>query len=93
MRDGATLVEAFAESRSLTPLAREMLAVGEESGDLEGHLKKASEYHMDQATQAVKVATTVGIQVVIVCVLGYVGYLIISFYMRLYGGMLDGLGI
>lgn len=93
IRDGATLVDAFASSKTLTPLAREMLAVGEESGDLEQHLKKASEYHMDQASQAVKIATTVGIQFVVLAVLCFVGYLIISFYARLYGGMLDGLGI
>ncbi len=90
---GATLVQAFAPCRSLTPTAREMLAVGEESGQLDVSLRKVSEYHLAEANHAVKVATTVlGIAILVAMAL-LVGYIIISFYAKLYGSMFEQLNV
>ncbi|MDZ4858371.1 MAG: type II secretion system F family protein [Candidatus Hydrogenedentes bacterium] len=93
VRDGQTLVEAFSESRLLTPTAREMLYVGEESGSLDQTLRKVSEYHLAEATHAVQVATKILGVLIALIVGGLVGYIIITFYSRLYGGMLDDLGV
>jgi len=93
VKEGGTLAEAFAGSRCLTRMAREMLHVGEESGDLERQLHKVAEYHMNEASHAVNIAAKVfGVAIVLVvaCVVGYV---VISFYARLYGGMFDALGV
>jgi type IV pilus assembly protein PilC len=93
VRDGETLVEAFAESRYLTPTAREMMLVGEQSGDLEGQLRKVSEYHLEEATHAVGIATTVlGVFIVLAIAL-LIGYIVITFWVNFYGGMMDDLGI
>lgn len=89
--DGATLVEAFAPVRIMTPTAREMLLVGEQSGNLDGALMKVSEYHLAEANQAVKVASTVMGVLILVGIAALVGALIITFYSRLYGGMLDSI--
>lgn len=89
--EGATLVQAFSGSRSLTPMAREMLRVGEESGNLEASLQKVSEYHLAEATEAVKRAAVV-LGVVVFLMVGIsVGYCIIMFYQNLYGNMLGDL--
>ena len=93
VREGASLVEAFAGSRYMTPLAREMLAVGEESGRLDDHLKKAAEYHLNEANHAVRVATTAFTMFIMMCVFAVVGGIVIYFWTNLYGGMLDGMGI
>jgi len=93
VKDGATLVEAFAGSRYMTPLAREMLAVGEESGRLDFQLKKAAEYHLKEANHSVKVAMTVFTTLMMVAIFALIGGIIIYFYVKLYGGMLDGLGV
>ena len=93
IRDGSTLVEAFAHTKCLTPLAREMLLVGEQSGNLEGSLKKVSEYHLQEATQAVTMATKFFTVVLLLGMAGLVGYLIITFWTKFYGSMLDGLGV
>lgn len=93
IKEGATLVEAFAPSKYMTRMAREMLSVAEESGRLDHHLKKASDYHLKEANQAVRVSLTVFTTLLGLLVVGVVGAVIIMFYVNLYGGMMDALGI
>jgi type IV pilus assembly protein PilC len=93
VKQGGTLVEAFAASHYMTPMAREMLAVAEESGQMDLHLKKCADYHLKEANQAVRVATTVFTTLLMVGVFAAVGGVIIMFYVNLYGGMFDALGI
>ena len=93
VRQGATLAEAFRGSRYLSSNAREMIEVGEASGKLEVSLRKASDYHFNEASAAVQVMTKVGFVLLLLLVAGVIGYVIISFYMRLYGGLFNELGI
>ncbi len=86
---GKTLVEAFSSSRTLTPVAREMLLVGEQSGELEVSLLKVSQYHHEEATHAIKRAVTVMGVVVMLIVACIIGYFIISFYSQLYSNILN----
>lgn len=93
VKEGASLSEAFAGTQCLTRMAREMLVVGEQSGNLEGALHKVADYHLSEATHAVGVTASV-LNVLIVCVVGLViGYVVVSFWTQFYGGMMDGLGI
>ena len=93
VQNGATLVEAFSSSKFLSPQAREMLLVGEQSGKLEDSLQKASEYNMNEAVHAVNVASRIGEVLIILGVCCAVGFVIISFYSNYYGRMFDELGI
>ena len=87
VRDGGTLVQAFAGSRYLTSTAREMLLVGEESGNLEDQLRKVSDYHLEEANTATTIAIRIlGISIVIAIAL-LIGYLIITFWTSYYGAM------
>ena len=90
---GMTLDEAFAGSRFLTPTAREMIIIGEQSGNLDVALRKVSDYHMSEATHAVKVATTVFSTLLVLAVAMLIGYIVILFWTRLYGGLFDELGV
>ena len=56
VKDGHTLVEAFAGVSVLLPQSREMLHIGETSGQLESALRKASEYHLAEAMHAAAIA-------------------------------------
>lgn len=87
---GHTLVEAFAGCRSLTPMAREMLEVGERSGNLEASLRKVSDYHLEEGQHAVSIATKILGVLIVLGVGGVVGYIIISFYTS-YFNMLDSI--
>ena len=88
--EGATLVEAFAPCRSLTPTAREMLLVGEHSGNLEQSLRKVSEYHLEEGRHALEVASKIMGVLIVLAVACTVGFVIISFYSK-YLGMLNSI--
>ncbi len=95
VQEGVTLVEAFRDCRYLTPTAREMLVVGEESGSLEESLRKLSEYHLDEANQAVSVATKFLSTAIILAVAALFAYIVISFfstYIGMWTGMMDATG-
>lgn len=87
---GHTLVESFAGCRSLTPLAREMLEVGERSGNLEASLRKVSDYHLEEGRHAVAIATKILGVLIVLGVGAVVAYVVISFYSS-YFGMLDSI--
>jgi len=91
IKDGDTMVAAFGPCKYLTPQTREMMAVGEESGNMEAMLRKASDYELQEANQAVSIATRVGEVLIIIGVGAVVAYVVIKFYGKLYGNMLDGL--
>lgn len=93
VKDGQSLTESFRSSRYLTPMAREMLAVAEESGRMDFHLKKCADYHLKEANHAVRVSMTVFTTALMVGVFCIVGAIIIRFYVNLYGGMFDALGV
>ncbi len=93
VKDGSTLVEAFALSRQLTPTAREMILVGEQSGNLEGSFQKVSQMHLEEATHAVNVMVKVMNVLIILVGALVIGYIIITFWTRLYGAVFDELGI
>ncbi len=93
VREGGTLVEAFSRTKYLTPTAREMILVGEQAGQLETSLHKVAELHLDEASHAVSVMTKVLGVLIVLAVALVIGYVIITFYMRIYGGMLDALDV
>jgi type IV pilus assembly protein PilC len=84
---GATLVEAFSHTRYLSPVSREMILVGEQSGNLEESLRKVSDYHLEEATHLVQVLTRLLGVLIVVAVAGIIGYFVISFYTKLYSGI------
>jgi len=88
---GGTLVEAFDRSRCLSDVSRQMLLVGEQTGNLDGSLHKVAEWHFDEARTATKTAVTMMGVSILLLLAGLVGYIVVTFYSRLYGGMMQGL--
>jgi type IV pilus assembly protein PilC len=93
IKNGQTLVESFRDSTLMTPLAFEMLAVGEQSGKLDEQLRKAAQYHQDEADHAIKQATTILTTLIMLGVFILIGAIVIYFWSNFYGGLMDGLGI
>lgn len=54
VRRGATLSEAFDRERGMDPLLRQMVAVGEKSGELDGCLDRLVRYYDDEIPRSVK---------------------------------------
>jgi len=93
VKEGMTLVQAFSSSTSLTKVAREMIAIGEQTGNLEECLRKVSDYHLAEAKHAVQVAITVLGVVILLVIAAVVAYVLITFYSNLYGGILGNMDI
>lgn len=93
IKDGQTLTAALSQSKYVSPMGREMIMVGEQSGNLEGQLAKAASYNLQEADHAVQVATKVLYSGIVLGVGGLIGYIVITFWVNFYGSMLDGLGI
>lgn len=87
---GMTLTDAFAPCTSLTRTAREMMHVGEESGELDKALRKVADYHMAEASHAVQVAVRVAGVAAILAVGLVIGYVVISFWTQ-YFSLLDSI--
>lgn len=85
IKSGMTLSEAFAPCKFFTNEMREMLLVGEESGKHEEALRKASDYQMEEAMQAVAIATRVGEVAIILLVSCIIGYIVIKFWSTYFG--------
>ncbi|MBM3290798.1 MAG: hypothetical protein FJY92_11665, partial [Candidatus Hydrogenedentes bacterium] len=81
VKEGCTLVDAFDGVHVLLPQSREMLHIGETSGQLEVALRKASEYHLAEGMHAAAVARKVFGTLISLAIAGAIGYGIISFYL------------
>lgn len=90
--NGAALVDAFSICGTLTPMARQMLLVGEQSGNLEMALAKVAQYHLEEADFALRAAAKVMGVVILLGLGALVGYIYLSFFMTYYGRMLDSIG-
>lgn len=87
--EGSTLVQAFAGSTTLTSMARQMLMVGEQSGNIEQALMKVSQYHLAEANHATKVAARVSNVLILLLIASLVGYIYITFFQTYYGKLMD----
>ena len=93
IRAGRTLAESFAPCKYLTPLAREMLLIGEQSGNLELQCKKIAQYHVQEADHAVKIGLRILTTLIILFMALVIGYIIIKFWTSFYGSVMNELGI
>lgn len=92
VKNGMTLTQAFSNSQYMPSMAREMILVGEQSGNLEYQLRKASDWLQQEATHAVEIMTKVFNVLIILAVGLVVGYVVITFWSNYFGGMLDAIG-
>ncbi len=90
---GATLTQALSPCPYLDSRVREMLYVGEESGTLPESLAKAAEQLELDAMAAAHVAIRIGGVAVLLLVGLIIGWFVISFYINLYSGIFEQLGV
>lgn len=93
IRQGGSLTEAFARTRFFTPQVRETLAVGENSGKLDTALRHVSQMELEEANHAVRIALRFLGVAILLAVAILIGYIVITFYMTLIGGVLDELDV
>ena len=65
-------------------MVAQMVAVGEETGDLDTMLSKVADFYEDEVDAAVKALTSILEPIMIVLVGGIVGFIVIAMYMPLF---------
>jgi type II secretory pathway component PulF len=82
--DGATISAPLAAGKIFPPLLIDMLAVGEQSGDMSGALKHIAKRYDDELNRAVKILTTVLEPVLMLFMAIMVGFVAVSMLLAVF---------
>lgn len=82
--DGATISRPLAQGKIFPPLLTDMLAVGEESGDMSGALMHIAKRYDDDLDRSVKIFTTVLEPIMILFMAILVGFVAISMLLAVF---------
>ena len=80
---GQSFSDSLGETNAFSPMLRKMVAIGQQSGDLQGVLTEVAEFHDDQFRSAIHTLNAVLTPALTVTVGGVVGYVYIAFFVAL----------
>ena len=84
IREGIPLYKPLETEPVFPPMVTRMIAVGEETGDIDGMLTKIAEFYESEVDAAVKALTSIIEPLMIVVVGGIVGAIVISMYLPMF---------
>jgi type IV pilus assembly protein PilC len=84
IREGIPLYKPLEEEPVFPPMVTRMIAVGEETGDIDGMLIKIAEFYESEVDAAVKALTSIIEPLMIVVVGSIVGGIVISMYLPMF---------
>jgi len=84
IREGIPLYKPLEAEPIFPPMVTRMIAVGEETGDIDGMLTKIAEFYESEVDAAVKALTSILEPLMIVVVGGIVGAIVISMYLPMF---------
>ena len=84
VREGLPIYQPLEEEAVFPPMVTRMIAVGEETGDIDGMLAKIAEFYESEVDAAVKALTSIIEPLMIVVVGGIVGSIIIAMYLPMF---------
>jgi type IV pilus assembly protein PilC len=84
IREGIPLYKPLEEEPVFPPMVTRMIAVGEETGDIDGMLTKIAEFYESEVDAAVKALTSIIEPLMIVVVGSIVGGIVISMYLPMF---------
>ncbi|MBC8063786.1 MAG: type II secretion system F family protein [Chlorobia bacterium] len=86
LETGDQITETMRSTGAFTPLVLDMMHTGETTGNLDSMLNKVSDYYEDEAeVRAQQLGKVVGVAAMVL-VGAYVGYVVITFYMKMVSG-------
>ena len=84
VKEGESIADPMEASRLFPPMVPAMIAVGEESGDLDGMLTKVADFYDAEIDSTVKVLTSL-LEPILISVMGaVVGFIVISLFLPLF---------
>ena len=84
IREGLPIYQPLEEEAAFPPMVTRMIAVGEETGDIDGMLTKIAEFYESEVDAAVKALTSIIEPLMIVVVGGIVGGIIVAMYLPMF---------
>ncbi len=84
IRAGLPIYQPLEEEPVFPPMVTRMIAVGEETGDIDGMLTKIAEFYESEVDAAVKALTSIIEPLMIVVVGGIVGGIIVAMYLPMF---------
>ncbi|MEO0275635.1 MAG: type II secretion system F family protein [candidate division WOR-3 bacterium] len=84
IREGSTIARPLEQSRIFPPLVVQMVAIGEQSGNLDEMLSKVADFYDKEVDAAVEALTTALEPIIMVILGGIVGTMVISMYLPIF---------
>jgi type IV pilus assembly protein PilC len=84
VRAGGTIADPLKQSPIFPSMVAQMIAVGEETGNLDAMMSKVADFYESEVEAAVKALTSILEPVMIILVGGIVGFIVIAMYMPMF---------
>ena len=84
VREGIPIYKPLENEKVFPPMVTRMIAVGEETGDIDGMLGKIADFYESEVDAAIKALTSIMEPVMIIVVGGIVGVIIIAMYLPMF---------
>ena len=84
VKAGGAIATPLKDTPIFPPMVAQMIAVGEETGNLDRMLSKVADFYEDEVAAAIKALTAIIEPVMIIFVGAVVGFIVISMYMPLF---------
>jgi type IV pilus assembly protein PilC len=84
VKSGGSIAAPLKDVAIFPPMVAQMIAVGEETGNLDTMLSKVADFYEDEVAAAVKALTSILEPIMIILVGGIVGFIVIAMYMPMF---------
>ena len=84
VKSGGSIADPLKETAIFPSMVAQMIAVGEETGNLDAMLSKVADFYEAEVAAAVKALTSILEPVMIILVGGIVGFIVIAMYMPMF---------
>ncbi len=84
VKSGGTIADPLKNTPIFPAMVAQMIAVGEETGNLDAMLTKVADFYEDEVAAAIKALTSILEPVMIVLVGGIVGFIVVAMYMPMF---------
>jgi type IV pilus assembly protein PilC len=84
VKSGGSIAGPLRDAPVFPPMVAQMIAIGEETGNLDTMLSKVADFYEDQVAAAIKALTSILEPVMIVIVGAIVGFIVIAMYMPMF---------
>jgi type IV pilus assembly protein PilC len=84
VKSGGSIAAPLKEAPIFPPMVVQMIAIGEETGNLDTMLSKVADFYEDEVAAAIKALTSILEPIMIVFIGGIVGFIVIAMYMPMF---------